>query len=57
MRSAVAVGPRSGSEAPKVNEDCEAPLSLDRGASTPLRRLMRIAKRRGSAECLLRSEG
>ena len=38
-------------------KDCEA--SLDRGASAPLRRLMRIAKRRcrGTAERLLRSEG
>ena len=44
MRSAVVVGPRSGSEAPKANVDCEAALSLDRGAAAKLRRLMWIAK-------------
>ena len=45
LRSVVIVGSRSGSEAPKANTDCEA--SWERGVSTPLRRLMWIAKRRG----------
>ena len=37
LRSAVAVGPRSGSEAPKDK-------SLDRGAAAKLRRIIGIAK-------------
>ena len=36
LRSAVAVGARSVCSAPKANTDCEAPLSLDRGASAPI---------------------